>query len=361
MKIAIITDTHSGIKNGSDIFINNERQFYEKVFFPRCLKEGITKILHLGDYFDHRKYVNIKSLSSNREMFLEKIKEYNMTLDLIPGNHDTYFKSTNDICSVNEIVKNYSDRITLHMTPEVVDFYGLRIALLPWINAENYAASIDFIKNADAPILGGHLELSGFEMMKGMPPSSHGMNADLLSRFELVMSGHYHTKSQRNNIAYLGTPYELTWADCNDPKYFHILDCSTRELIPVRNPITLFNRLSYDDSRSGDDIAHELSKHNFKKLESTFVKVVVRHKKNPFLFDKFIDAINDNNPFELKIVESFDEYSANNVDVDDESIATDTVTLLNNYVDMVETELDRDRIKTRLQELYAEAQQLDSL
>jgi DNA repair exonuclease SbcCD nuclease subunit len=359
-KIAVITDTHTGIKNGSGVFLDYMERFYDEVFFPYCKKNNISQILHLGDYFDHRRFANFKVLSRNRCMFIDRLKEEGMTMDLIPGNHDTYYKNTNDLNSLTEILSHYEDVIKLHMDPTVVSYDGLDIGLLPWINEENYEECIDFVKNVKAPFLGGHLELAGFDMMKGVQASSHGMASDIFSRFELVMSGHYHTKSTKGNIHYLGTPYELTWADCDDPKYFHVIDTETRELTPVRNKITIYNRLRYDDISASDDVEAELKKIDFDAVSGSYIKVVVVNKKNPFLFDKYIDEIVARNPFDLKIVENFDEYLSDNVDESALEL-TDTITLLNTYVDSVQTDLDRDRIKNKLQELYVEAQTLDAL
>jgi DNA repair exonuclease SbcCD nuclease subunit len=354
MKIAVLTDTHTGVKNGNDIFLDYTERFYSELFFPYCLKHGIKKIIHLGDYFDHRKYLNYKVLSRNKEMFLDKLEEYDMTMDIIPGNHDTFFRNTNSLCSLTECLQHQSSRVDVIMSPTVREYGGMRIALLPWITVENYAESVAFIEKANAPIIGAHLELEGFEMMKGAPAVSHGMSAGLFSRYEMVLSGHYHTKSSRDNIHYLGVPYEITWADCNDPKYFHVLDATTRELIEVRNPITLFNRLVYDDSVQVPQpiVGTELT--------GTYVKVVVTSKKDPYAFDKYIDSINAADPFDLKIVESFVEYSADNID--DESIeVSDTPSLLNSYVNAIETDLDKERIKRKLQELYVESQLTDNI
>ena len=359
-KIAVITDTHTGVKNGSDIFLNYAERFYEEVFFPYCKKNGITKILHLGDYFDHRRFANFKVLARNREMFINRLREHGMTMDLIPGNHDTYYKNTNDLNSLTEILSHYDDVINLHMDPTVVSYDDLDIALLPWINEQNYEACIDFVKTVKAPFLGGHLELAGFEMMKGVQAQGHGMSSDIFSRFETVMSGHYHTKSTKENIHYLGTPYELTWADADDPKYFHVIDTKTRELTPVRNKITIYNRMRYDDAGFSDDVEAELNKIDFDSVAASYIKVVVVNKKNPFLFDKYIDRIVARNPFDLKIVENFDEYLSDNVDETGLEL-TDTITLLNTYVDSVQTDLNRDRIKSKLQELYVEAQSLDAI
>jgi DNA repair exonuclease SbcCD nuclease subunit len=295
-----------------------------------------------------------------KSMFLDRLREYGMHMDIIPGNHDVFYKNTNSLCSLVEILEHNSDVVSLHMDPTVVEYDGLKVALIPWINQENENTIREFIKNVDAPFLGGHLELSGFLMNKGTPATSHGMDRNIFSRFELVMSGHYHTKSSNANIHYLGTPYEMTWSDCNDPKFFHTIDTSTRELTPVRNTLTIFNKMVYNDTDSSGDIIADLGDFDFSNIKGSFVKVIVGAKKNPYLFDKFIDTLVQHEPFDLKIVENFEEYLSENV-ADEGIEITDTVTLLNTYVDAVETDLDRDRIKRKLQELYVEAQTLDSL
>ena len=83
MKIAIINDTHAGVKNGSDIFLDYSERFYENIFFPYLKENNITKILHLGDYFDHRKYINFKVLKRNYKHFIEHLEENNITMDII--------------------------------------------------------------------------------------------------------------------------------------------------------------------------------------------------------------------------------------------------------------------------------------
>jgi len=359
MKIAILCDTHCGIKNGSDIFLDYAERFYSEIFFPYLIKNKIKRILHLGDYFDHRKYVNYKALNRNRTMFLEKLEEYDIIMDIIPGNHDCFFRATNDLCSLTEILKYCPKNVNVHMEPTVLDYDGLKIGVIPWINVENYAASIEFIQICAAPIIGAHLELSGFEMMKGIPAASHGMDAELFSRFETVMSGHYHTKSAKGNIHYLGVAFEHTWSDCNDPKYFHILDSSTRKLKPIRNNICIFNRLVYDDTLYDNPVA-EIANLDMSYIKGSFVKVIVASKKDPFAFDKYIDKIVQSSPFDYKIVENLREYNSENVE-DDVIVMSNTTTLLNTYVDAVETDLDKDRIKSKLQELYIEAQNQDAL
>jgi DNA repair exonuclease SbcCD nuclease subunit len=359
MKIALINDTHAGVKSGSDVFLDYSERFYSEIFFPHCLAEGIKQIIHLGDYFEHRKYVNYKVLQRNREMFLDKLKEYGMVMDIIPGNHDVYWKNTNSLCSLKEYLSHYSPEVNVFMKPTVKEYDGLNIGLLPWITTDNYADSMKFIETANASVIASHLELHGFEMMKGAPAVSHGMAPELFSRYEMVLSGHYHTKSSDRNIHYLGTQYELTWSDASDPKYFHVLDTATRDLIAIRNPLCIFQRLVYDDSQKDSPIEY-VNSLDLSHTKGTFIKVIVNSKKDPYAFDKYIDKLQAAEPFDIKIIESFSEYAAESIE--DEAICmADTGTLLNSYVEAIETELNKEKIKSRLHELFVEAQTMDAL
>ena len=351
-KIAILNDTHIGIRNGSDIFLDNAEKFFSEVFFPYCVENNIKRILHLGDYFDHRKYINIKVLNRNNEFFISKLYEYDMTMDIIPGNHCVYFKNTNRLNSLEEVLGRY-DRINIHMNPTDVDIDGVSIGMLPWISSDNYDECMEFIQKSKSSIIASHLELNGFKMMKGGMIASHGMDPRLFSRYEMVLSGHYHTKSESGNVEYLGTQYELTWSDAGDPKHFHTLDTSTRELEKVSNPHSLFRRICYNDSRIIPKIRRE-------EIEGTFVKVVVHKKKDLTKFDDFIDRISSFDPFDVKILENFDDYLGDNVG-DDKISTVDTPSLLNTYVDSMETDLDKDRLKKILSELYIDTKDIESI
>tara|TARA_E500000075_G_C6708359_1_gene183301 strand:- start:4 stop:546 length:543 start_codon:yes stop_codon:yes gene_type:complete len=180
------------------------------------------------------------------------------------------------------------------------------------------------------------------------------MSADVFSRFEMVLSGHFHTKSSQGNVHYLGAQMEMTWADVDDPKYFHILDTETREIESVRNPITMFKKIVYDDSKVDyNDI-------DVSEYERHFLKLIVINKNDLYMFDKFVDKLNSIETYELKIAESFEEYLGDSVE--DEKISLeDTTQLLDSYVDAVETDLDKDHIKVELRKLYTEAQNLEIL
>ena len=350
MKIAILNDTHAGIRNSSEIFLNNAEDFYTKVFFPECEKHDIKQILHLGDYYDHRKFVNFKALNHNRRIFLDELRKRGMTMDIIPGNHDTFYKNTNELNSLKECLGHYMNEVHIIMEPTVMKYGSLNMGLIPWICHDNYEQCMNFIRDCKADWIGSHLELNGFEVMRGLT-NKHGMDPGLFKRFEMVLSGHYHCSSKKDNIWYLGSQMEFFWSDAHDPKYFHILDTETREMTKIRNPHTLFEKILYNDE--------EMDYNNYNKdLTNKFVKVVVVNKTDPFIFDRFIDNIQNQKIYELKIAENFNEFIGANVE-DENMSFEDTAEIVDTYIDAVETDLDKNKIKVEMRQLMTEAQALE--
>lgn len=351
MKFVVLNDTHSGARNNSDIFIQYQDDFYTKVFFPYCEEHGIKHIVHLGDYYEHRKFVNFKSLHANRKHFLEPMKERGMTMDIIPGNHDVVYKNTNELCSLKELMGHYMNNVNIVMEPRVMDYDGLNFALVPWINAENYADSMKFVKNCKADMLGGHFEFEGFEMHKGAI-NTHGMSTKEFERFELVISGHFHTKSHKGNVHYLGSQMEFNWGDCDDNKYFHVIDTETREMIAVHNPLTIHTKVLYNDEKI------DYNSFDVSTLADQFVKIVVLKKTDLYNFDRFVDRIQQVDVHELKIAEDFAEFLGENV-ADEKVSVEDTTKLLDTYVEAVTTDLDKDRLKNLMRGLYIEAKNME--
>ena len=351
MKVAILNDTHCGTRNSSDVFLDNAEKFYSDVFFPYLLEHNIKHIVHLGDYYDNRKFINFRALNRNRNHFLKPLRDHGITMDIICGNHDVYYKNTSELNSLKELLGHYMNEVTIIQEPTVMEYGSLKMGLVPWIDDRNEKQSLEFLAKAKCDWIGGHFDIQGYEMIKGIK-CEHGLERAVFSRFEQVLSGHFHTKSSQDNITYLGSQMEFFWNDAHDKKYFHILDTETRELTPIYNPHTLFHRIRYDDSNR--DYLH----YPLDDVEGKFIKVVVINKSDSFTFDRFIDRINNREILELKIAENFNEFIGENVD--DESVSVDdTPTLLNSYIDAVDTDLDKDRIKAEMSNLMIEAQALE--
>jgi len=346
-KIALVTDTHFGARSDSIPFDNFFRKFYEEIFFPEIDKRGIRTIVHLGDCFDRRKYINFNTLSSCRNYFFDEIKKRNIELHMIVGNHDTFFKNTNDVNSPRLLLKDYEFNVI--DSPSELEFDdGSKIFMMPWICTDNYNQSMEAIKTTDAQVLFGHFEIAGFQMYKGHE-NDEGFDPKIFEKFDLVCSGHFHHRSSDRNINYLGNPYELTWADFEDPRGFHIFDTSERSLDFIQNPFSIFSKVYYDDEKvdpSTVDVSQYANQH---------IKLIVVNKKDYYKYDQFIERLYKVNPLELKIIEDLSEFESDALGGQEIDLE-DTVTLLSQYVDSLETEADKDRIKTLMKTLYVEAQ-----
>lgn len=354
MKIALVTDTHFGARSDSQPFDAYFKKFYTEVFFPEIDKRGIKQIIHLGDCFDRRKYINFNSLKSCRQYFFDAIKDRNITMDMIVGNHDTFFKNTNDVNSPDLLLGEY-DNIKTFDRPIVNTYDGREIVFLPWLCSDNWQEAVDLMKDTKAKVCFGHLEITGFLMFKGQSDTlSHdGIDPAMFKEFDLVCSGHYHHRHGRGNIEYLGNPYQMFWNDHEDARGFHIFDTDTLKLEFIENPFTIFEKIYYDDEKFNPD---EIDANTF---TDKLIKLIVVNKTDFVKFDKFIDRINSKNPIELKIIEDFSEFESEALD--DNIDLEDTMTLLSKYVDSVDTDSDKDKLKSILKSLYVEAQHFEEV
>ena len=350
MKIALVTDTHFGARNDNQNVNDYFYKFYDDIFFPELEKRGITTCVHLGDVVDRRKFISFKIANDFRQRFINRFAELGIDLHIIIGNHDTYYKNTNEVNSMEELVGR--DRCNIYTGPEVVEFDGVPIQFIPWINTNNYDESMSALSHSPAQIAMGHLEVNGFEMHKGHFADG-SYDKELFRRFDIVMSGHFHHKSDDGQIYYLGTPYEIYWSDYEDPRGFHIFDTDTRELERIVNPYRLFEKVYYDDTTT------DYTEYDMSKFKDMYVKVIVVNKKDLYQFDKFVDKLLQADAHEVKIVEDFSELDAENVSDDIVENTEDTMTLLEKYIDELDVTMDKDRLKNTMRSLYTEAQDLE--
>ena len=355
MKIAIVTDTHWGVRNDNQAIANYIARFYDEIFFPYLKENDISTVFHLGDITDRRKYINFLTAKRLEDEFIRPCYDNGYDLHIVAGNHDTFFKNTNDVNSLRQLYGSSSyDNMNLYWDgPVELDMDGCKIMLSPWICSDNYDLTMKSFNDTSAQILMGHFEITGFEMDKGHLCTT-GMNKDVFKKFDQVYSGHFHHPSHHGNIRYLGAPYEMTWTDFDQKRGFHVYDTDTREMTFVRNPLRIFHKIWYDDTNmTVEDIANL----DTSQLTDTYIKVIITSKTNPYIFDLFLDRIQKANPVNVKIV---DDHM--NMDVIDESElvdeAQDTLTILKTYIDNLEVSVDKVQVESYVTDLYKEATNL---
>ena len=346
MKIALLNDTHFGVRNDSPAFMEYQNKFYNDLFFPYLIENNITTLIHLGDVVDRRKFINHKTAHNFKQVFWNRLEELNIDTHVIIGNHDTYYKNTNEVNALQNL--NLNKNCTIYTKATEVAFDGLDILFLPWICDDNLDDSIHTIDQSQSPICMGHLEIKGFEMHKGHI-NEHGLEKEQFIKFEKVLSGHFHKKSDDGRIHYLGTQYEMTWSDYKCPKGFHIFDTETREIERVANPLRMFKKIVYDDKKT------DYNQFDLSEYDNTHVKLFISQKTDDDMYNRFVEKMyNAINVHELQIIEDPTDLNAS-IRGDILEQGEDTLTFLNNYIDQVETDVDKQKLKQFAKELYVEA------
>ena len=346
MKIAIITDQHFGARKGADYIHNYFKKFYDNIFFPYLEKNKIDTVMDMGDTFDNRRNIDLATLEWSKKNYYDRLQAMGITVHTIVGNHTAYYKDTNEINTVELLLKEYKN-VKVYAEPTNINLGGLDILLLPWINEENKLQTLEMMDTTKASVIMGHLELNGFVATRGHT-MEHGMDTKVFDKFYRVYSGHYHTRSNNGKIYYLGNPYEMFWNDVKDTRGFHIFDTKTIEHTPVNNPYRLFYNLYYEDTN------YKLF--DTREYKDKIIKVVVKKKTDQKQFEKFIDKLYNSGIQDLKIIENFVLNESEDFEVEE---TENTIGILNRYIDESEFEGDKTLIKGILQQIYSEACEVD--
>jgi len=344
LKIVILGDTHIGARNSNSTIEHWQRKFYNDFFWPTIDELGIKTIIQTGDYFDNRKWLNINSIATQKEIIINELQSRDINLHVFPGNHDLPLRHSLKNNSVQQIL-GHEKNVTVYNKPTKVQFDDREVTFMPWICKENYEECMEVLR-AGGDIIVGHFEITGFVMHPGAI-SKEGISLEDFSGWNKVLSGHYHAQSKNANIQYVGTPYQMSWSDSTTKHGFWVLDLFTDEMRFFENPYRYFHRFVWED---GCDQPLE-------NLEESFVKVSVKKKSDFEAFEKFIDKINFQKPFDMKVIESYENWSEENVK-DLINIST-TQDLIKEYVDDVATTDSAESIKKIMMNIFDEANNME--
>ena len=351
MKIALINDTHFGTRSDSQIFTDYFFKFFEEIFYPYLKTNNINTVFHLGDLVDRRKFINFNTLNQVRTRFLEPLEQMGVHTHILLGNHDTYYKNTNELNSLVELLDGKYKNINIIDKPTELWLGNDGFALIPWINKNNNKESMEFLDTTSCPIAVGHFELNGYEVVPGLKHNG-GMDDQPLRKFEQVWSGHFHQKSSNNNIHYLGSQYQITFSDLSVKKGFHVFDTETRTLEFIENPFRMFHSINYNDENP-DIIEDMINNTDFSQYENGYVKIFVNEKNNPYLFDRFLDNLYDVQVGNVTIIEDLHHDILDDSDVVD--MSKDTLSLIIDEIESMEEIKDKDELKKIMKELYMES------
>lgn len=352
--ILVGTDFHFGARNDEEIIIKNQLQFLDNVFFPTIESRGVTHFFDLGDTWDKRKVHNIRTYNIFRKHFFERLNDMGIETIMLIGNHDIYYKNTNDENSISSLAGDYKN---IHVVNgfEDITVNGCTFGMMSWINNENHAEAVKFAKeDSRADIICGHFEAQGFQMLPGIL-AEHGIDSNIFNRFSDVWSGHFHIPSRKGNFEYIGNPFDLNWSDYGTRKSVMLFDEEKRAKEYIENPYRLFDLTRYTDEVDVVNFDYDKYAGKFIRVMLESFKVADNSKLGIFLDNMQRVAYN------LDVVED-GRLSIDDMSGDDEpeiENATDMLTKIINVVNSMDLDgLDKSKLSQYTRDLYQEASEV---
>lgn len=267
-KVAIVGDFHLGVAPNNSLkfetLFESQQRFFTECLIPVLKARKIDTIIFTGDLYDQRRRIDSKIAQYVEGLFQNELKDFKCIV--LQGNHDTYYKDDLTVTSLSNIWSKSNVTAITKITP--MELFGVKFLFVPWLTS---SMSEKFIENVDKvagrfQYVVGHFETMGFPFEAGSI-CTNGMNPEILyNNFKNTISGHFHTQSFKevngNSIHYVGTPFQLTFADAKEDKGFFILDVHTNEREFVLNN----SSSKFIKFRTREEIAE------FQTLENYFVE-----------------------------------------------------------------------------------------
>jgi DNA repair exonuclease SbcCD nuclease subunit len=293
VKKLIVTDTHLGLYQDSDKWLDIVLQFYKDIV-SYCHREQIYEIYHLGDFFDNRKSLNTKTQHTAHRIAKVLAVDPELRTNIIVGNHDCYYKNQLHPTSL-ELFNKYS-HINIIDEPTVKD----DILLVPW-------GGFDTVYEGSVPkYCFGHFAINGFHMNDNYVCKT-GMDKASFNKFDLVLSGHFHTPSSKGNVTYLGSPYGQTFHDADDTRGFYTFDAGIEHPGNDGNPQHLLKFVEYTKAPKfkkiwTDDLEMDVGE-EFKdeQINGNVVRIIFSKDYGTTKNQEFVDMVQQYNPFSCSI------------------------------------------------------------
>ena len=338
--LAIVGDIHLGIKSDSSDFHEVHTEFF-KWTRELFLDNGVNTVIQLGDWWHNRNEINVKTLNVGLEC--QKLWSPFTQISII-GNHDTYYKTTNDVTSMNIFASNQN--LVVISKPVEIKLFGDKEALfVPWI--VNITSFIDFLKhkNKTYDYMFGHFEVDGGLVSRNAVIHSKLKATDLTQFAKKIFSGHFHIRRMDGEIMYVGAAMPLTWGDVNETSCVHLLheDGSVQEFKNEISPMFI------------EIVLSELVKtKQFPTIKNNHVRLVVDIKIAEDKLNKLIDIIKQ------KLPQSFISiYAGYQLEVDAQFSTekiSDPLTMIDEYIGAVEIgehmNIDKKELTRRAHELF---------
>ncbi len=360
-KVGLLQDLHIGVR-GSEVFRSFIKSYLVDYALPYFHSQGVTDILQGGDLMDSR----VRLLAKDRDWMVKelipKLKELNMTIHALSGNHDLGNKDDLEISWVDWISCESKGSIIHYKEPQDLTLGDTTFSMISWVCKANYGQVVDYIKNTTASVAIMHAELEGFKLAKNSLCTKGTLDKELLSKYDQVYSSHFHQESRSANIHYLGMNFHLDWGSVEeDPtKGLYIYDTLSGALSFKENPVgmTLFKVIDYDyEDIESAGLVKEYNDSEYLSnvvgLEDSVIKVNVLNRDNSSHYKKFVNTLKLIKCVNYNILDMTKQLDLVEQKVDQKKWDLDPLAILLDKVDSTDGDnFNHEGVAIKLKEVY---------
>lgn len=287
-KVAIFSDLHLGVHSNSSEWHKYAIE-WANWFREECRDKGIKDLIFCGDWHHNRSEISVNTLQVSADI-LDMFEEFNLIA--ITGNHDIYYKHRTDVNSLS-IFKNRKN-VTILEQYQTLEAFDKKLSFCPW----NTPTKV--IEKSD--VIFGHFEIETFKM-NAFKVCEEGVRVkDLLKRSSLVISGHFHTRHEKQfgagTILYVGNPFQMDFGDAGNRKGYHILDLETLEYEFFENNVSpCYEKITLSELVEEGDITPIVKN----KISNNIVKLKVDKNISQDDMDILTSVFNKLQPEQLSI------------------------------------------------------------
>lgn len=222
MRIACFTDIHWGARSNSDQHLEDCLDFIDW-FCELAIKEKATHLAFLGDWFESRNAINVRTLKYSQEG-ARRLNALGLPIFFLVGNHDLYHRSNRAIFSTDPFtdLKNF---VLINEPTEITP----ELFATPFLFKDEYPKLADQI-NSYKYVL-GHFEFRNFVVSGSDRTLEHGPDASMFTGPKYMLSGHFHMRQLNKNVIYIGNTFPTTFGDAgDDQRGAAILQTDTEDL-----------------------------------------------------------------------------------------------------------------------------------
>lgn len=290
MKIALFSDLHIFAHLSKTQFEDIAIEFLHSLL-KSCKEQDIKEVFFLGDWFHIKNKLYVPPFIKSIEA-LKYFKEAGINMTFLIGNHDAPQQHSTDF-SIVYAFEPYGKVIPLY---EWLDIDNSRLHFLSYTEElPNFEYSQDK-KN----ILFGHLDIQKFVMDSGFE-CKEGFTSEDFKKFDNVFTGHFHKHQIKDNIIYVGSPYQTRYSERFDEKGFIVLDTDDLQWSFHKHEAPKFKEIdadSYEESDiKGNFLRIKIHKSNDKLDEIKNNLLAMGAESVDFIFE------NDDEEKELNMIE----------------------------------------------------------